>query len=586
MKPDEQMYAVYFIPSLVKLNGQKCEDVRKQLSEQKKKLESKITSFWNERRATADERKFNVLKKECLKKFTSQISSKDKNHRLFMLLLNDLINFTGDEWFRQVEKQILDERDDSSDYNKVKYTPEVFIRCHCSNDNPRDSRTEVTCLTFIPHSDYPNSSLVASCGGNSICLIDPSASTVVARYTHPSKDEKLTCLTWTISDDEETILASAGVSGCINLINICNFSCYFRWNGHDESITALEFHPCKSNYLFSASLDKCIKIWNVADYELCKDFVPILQVDASQAITTFAYSPDFDLLLAGGERGLVVYANVFTSVTTSSNALMAGTTRGAEATITTTTPVTTKMTTRKRPSASSTYDVSEATRPRRQNRSSASTRSIKENVTNGNANGKGISSSNLPLKALVKAASIDSLAILPSHPGFVAVKTLKERNIFIWSIGDLKQSTISSHRPSRSATVSGKRGNSLPEITVNNFITFKYSPSVFNATNITATGNLLACGDGEGNIWMFDLGESLSKQQWKAERMQEEVKASNVLPWPTPDLDRMEAKSVEDERSERVTTSAAVKCLAFSSDLSILASGTSANLICFWKMHK
>ena len=436
--------------------------------------------------------------------------------------------------------------------SRIAYKAEVFIRCHCENDNDEDSKSEVSAITFIPSSGS-HSSLVVTCGGNSICLIDPASSKVIARYAHPSKNEKLTCLTWTINDDEETILASGGSSGCINLINICNFACYFRWNGHDESITALTFHPSESNYLFSSSLDKCIKIWNITENELCKDpFSPILQVDAFQAITTFAYSPYFDLLLAGGEKGLVVNANVFTSMTTSTALI--------------TTLATTGMTTRKRSSASSTCDVSEATRPRRQNRSSTSARSIKENASNGN-----VTCASSLLKGLVKVPLIDSLVILPSYSCFVAVKAQKVPQIFIWSIGQLKKNLIASHKGSK------RGGNLLPEIPIRDFITFRHSPEEMNnGVKITSCKNLLACGDAEGNIWIYDLDEHISQEQGVNEPIQGQVKEKKILTWPTPDL----------EESKKLHEKPTVKCIAFSNDLEIVASGTTANLICLWKKHK
>ena len=90
------------------------------------------------------------------------------------------------------------------------YDPLHFIRCHARGNDPKDSETKVWHCAFEPL--LPNMEeamtdkdsvpqLVASCGGESVCLIDCGSGKVVKRYKHIG--EEFISLAWTTVTDFE-----------------------------------------------------------------------------------------------------------------------------------------------------------------------------------------------------------------------------------------------------------------------------------------------------------------------------------------------------------------------------------------------
>lgn len=66
------------------------------------------------------------------------------------------------------------------------YEPVHFIRSHSKNNDPADIQTQIWEVVFEPDPLNPEktTSLVATCGGNSICIIDVNAGTVLMKYKH------------------------------------------------------------------------------------------------------------------------------------------------------------------------------------------------------------------------------------------------------------------------------------------------------------------------------------------------------------------------------------------------------------------
>ncbi|KAF8948946.1 hypothetical protein BGZ47_000621 [Haplosporangium gracile] len=100
-----------------------------------------------------------------------------------------------------------------------------------------------------------SSSIVATCGGNTVCLIDCRLGKVMAKYSHVEEEEFM-ALAWTTLDhDQDTegdnattkegrlkqtnILAAAGRLGSIKLINPLQNTCYKYLHGHTDSIVRL-----------------------------------------------------------------------------------------------------------------------------------------------------------------------------------------------------------------------------------------------------------------------------------------------------------------------------------------------------------
>ncbi len=68
----------------------------------------------------------------------------------------------------------------------LNYDPMHFIRSHSKNNDPADIQTQIWEVVFEPDPDNPEktTSKVATCGGNSICIIDVNTGTVLMKYRH------------------------------------------------------------------------------------------------------------------------------------------------------------------------------------------------------------------------------------------------------------------------------------------------------------------------------------------------------------------------------------------------------------------
>ena len=108
---------------------------------------------------------------------------------------------------------------------------------------------------------------VATCGGNSICIIDVNSGTVLMKYKHKDIKENFYTLAWTtltLDDEKTNILASGGIRGEIRMFHpqnkvktgflenqlflvvtvVCQV-CFHEWRPVDKKNTAvnsLVFH--------------------------------------------------------------------------------------------------------------------------------------------------------------------------------------------------------------------------------------------------------------------------------------------------------------------------------------------------------
>ena len=96
------------------------------------------------------------------------------------------------------------------------YDPVHFIRSHSKNNDPADIQTQIwevrtmarrcgeSCEVIIvqvvfepdPNDAAKTTSLVATCGGNSICIIDVNSGTVLMKYKHKDIKENFYTLAW------------------------------------------------------------------------------------------------------------------------------------------------------------------------------------------------------------------------------------------------------------------------------------------------------------------------------------------------------------------------------------------------------
>ncbi|XP_033116275.1 leucine-rich repeat and WD repeat-containing protein 1-like [Anneissia japonica] len=194
-----------------------------------------------------------------------------------------------------------------------------FLRCHSLENNPSDDSRNVWKCAFEPDPANPknSTSTVATCGGNSVCLIDCKTGKVMKRYKHENVEEEFYCLAWTTLEMEvgdskgarkSNILAIGGARGDVKLLHPEQLICYAQLRNARKtcSINTLVFHSEKPTWLFSGAED--VVLWDIGipsgpDYK-CKwvklySFLP----PGTGRVLGIVYSPPNDYVIAGCENG-------------------------------------------------------------------------------------------------------------------------------------------------------------------------------------------------------------------------------------------------------------------------------------------
>lgn len=75
---------------------------------------------------------------------------------------------------------------DDPDEESFTYDPVHFIRSHSKNNDPADIQTQIWEVVFEPDplDADKTTTKVATCGGNSICIIDVNGGQVLMKYKH------------------------------------------------------------------------------------------------------------------------------------------------------------------------------------------------------------------------------------------------------------------------------------------------------------------------------------------------------------------------------------------------------------------
>ncbi|KAG0211870.1 hypothetical protein BGX33_004004 [Mortierella sp. NVP41] len=175
-----------------------------------------------------------------------------------------------------------------------------------------------------------SSSIVATCGGNTICLIDCGLGKVMAKYSHVEEEEFM-ALAWTTLDhDQESeggdadtmrgegrpeqtnILAAAGRLGSIKLINPLQNTCYKYLHGHTDSITRLKFSLTNPRWLFSASTDGSVRLWDIGSltgFETEARCLAEFTRKDDASVTAIGVSEKY--LIVGTDQGVMAQYNLF-----------------------------------------------------------------------------------------------------------------------------------------------------------------------------------------------------------------------------------------------------------------------------------
>lgn len=193
------------------------------------------------------------------------------------------------------------------------YDPVYFLRCHSEGNDPSDEVTKVWRCAFEPSIEDPEktTNMLATCGGQTVCLIDCNTGKVMKRYKDSNKYECFYTMAWTTvqlnnnRQEKTNLLAVAGQSADIKLIHPSQFVMYATLEGHRKYVSCLTFHPNHPTILFSGSNDRKIIIWdigipNMRDYTVLFKKLHVLQAPDTDALNLVLSMPS-QTLLAGCE---------------------------------------------------------------------------------------------------------------------------------------------------------------------------------------------------------------------------------------------------------------------------------------------
>ncbi|NWZ20943.1 LRWD1 protein, partial [Asarcornis scutulata] len=203
----------------------------------------------------------------------------------------------------------------------VSAEPLHFLQCHSKGNSREDFKTQLWSCVFEPLLDcgarkdpiVSSSRTVATCGGESVCLIDCETGVVLKKYKVAT--EEFFSVAWTtlpmvISDSRKkshNILAAAGRRGIVKLIHVAADFCYGEIKAHKKPIATVCFSPTQETHLFTASYDKRIALWDIGipdcDYNFKASQLLVLESFSVPLRIALVPTCPEQYLLAGCEEG-------------------------------------------------------------------------------------------------------------------------------------------------------------------------------------------------------------------------------------------------------------------------------------------
>ncbi|KAH8875004.1 Leucine-rich repeat and WD repeat-containing protein 1 [Schistosoma japonicum] len=198
----------------------------------------------------------------------------------------------------------------------VDYDPLHFIRCHARDNDPLDCETKVWRCAFEPSVNDPQnetSTIVATCGGECVCLIDCKSGRVMKRFKHFG--EEFYTLAWTTVEmaagHKTNLLAAAGKLREIRLLHPEQLVCYAEMRGHKDDVACMIFHPEKPTILFSGDSKACILVWDIGipsapEYKTRHQLLMRLVCPRANLnpVLNLVFLKKYDALIAGCEDGI------------------------------------------------------------------------------------------------------------------------------------------------------------------------------------------------------------------------------------------------------------------------------------------
>ena len=112
----------------------------------------------------------------------------------------------------------------ANERNNFNYHPLHFVRPHSKNNDLADIQTQILEVVFEPdpQENSKTTSRVATCGGNTISILDINSGKILLEYKFDDIEENFYTLAWTtltLDGEKTNILASGGIRGEIRMFH-------------------------------------------------------------------------------------------------------------------------------------------------------------------------------------------------------------------------------------------------------------------------------------------------------------------------------------------------------------------------------
>ncbi|CEG74547.1 hypothetical protein RMATCC62417_09742 [Rhizopus microsporus] len=175
----------------------------------------------------------------------------------------------------------------------------INVPVKVSKNGEENQSKDIWCCEFEPHRPgQVQTDVVALAGSYSVLFLDVQQGRYTKKYTHSESQEIFYCMAWTTlnidedsdsssDEDEETcnVLAVGGRLGSIKLLNPLQNECYRYLFGHKDAILKMAFSASEPRWLFSASADKTVRLWDIGS--------PTSAADDSMCLAKFALPQHF-----------------------------------------------------------------------------------------------------------------------------------------------------------------------------------------------------------------------------------------------------------------------------------------------------
>lgn len=201
----------------------------------------------------------------------------------------------------------------------VSLQPIHVLQCHSRQDSPEDFETQLWACAFEPPQDCGGdlsggSRTVATCGGETLCVIDCESGHVLKKYKIPG--EEFFSLAWSTVLMSRTggsarpcnILAAGGKRGFVKLIHPRVNLAFGEFRASRRAISVVRFSPCNTTFLFTGTYENKILLWDIGgldrDYNFKISKLLVLETSSTPLHLSLLPGSQDTQLLSACDEGL------------------------------------------------------------------------------------------------------------------------------------------------------------------------------------------------------------------------------------------------------------------------------------------